>query len=128
MTGSKDKSVKLGNLELIIENHGSDVLIDGECQILTPRDLSLLDIFLQRPGLVVPNVFVADQTARGSAPVSEEAVEVYVHRLRKFLDDHGATIVISAIKGAGYSIGIKEWHLWPRPDLALSAGFHLAPN
>jgi DNA-binding response OmpR family regulator len=104
VSSSSDKTLKLGNLELIVENHGSHVLINGECQILAARDLSILEVLLQRRGRVVSKTLMADHIAKGASSVSRNAIEVYVHRLRRVLEDRGATVCIETVKGAGYMI------------------------
>ena len=45
-----------------------------------------------------------------SAPMdsSTNAVEVYVHRLRKQLSEHGAKVQIHTIRGVGYIIAEEK--------------------
>ncbi len=72
------QSLKLGNLELIVENDGSHLFIGGQSQILTMRDLSILEILLHRRARVVSKTSMADHIAQGSPSVSRNAIEVYV--------------------------------------------------
>ncbi len=100
-------SLKLGNLELIVANDGRSLLIDGQPHFLSMRDLSILELLLQRQGRVVSKTLMADHIAHGSPSVSRNAIEVYVHRLRKNLEDRGATVSIETVKGVGYLIREK---------------------
>lgn len=102
------RALKLGNLELILENDGSHLMIDGQPQILSMRDLSILEILLQRQGRVISKAFMADHIGQGASSVSLNAIEVYVHRLRKVLEDRGAKVLIETIKGVGYMIHEKQ--------------------
>jgi DNA-binding response OmpR family regulator len=106
--GLLERSLKLGNLELILESDSSNLLIDGQPQILTISDLSILEILLQRQRRVVSKALMADRLAKGSSSVSQNAVEVYVHRLRKSLEEMGARVSIETVKGVGYMIHEKQ--------------------
>ncbi len=98
------QSLKLGNVELVLDHDSSHVFIDGRSQILSLSDLSILKILLQRQGRVVPKALMADQIAKGSSGVTPNAIEVYVHRLRKCLEERGANVSIQTVKGVGYII------------------------
>jgi DNA-binding response OmpR family regulator len=108
VTGAPDKSLKLGNLELVVEEHASQLLIDGRHLILPARDITILEVLLRRRGRVVSKTLIADNIAKGSSSISLNAIEVYVHRLRKILEDRGARVSIETVKGAGYRIHERE--------------------
>ena len=73
-------------------------------QTLSARELAVLEILMRRSGRVVSKRLVEDQIFGLSADVGSNAVEVYVHRLRKSLQDFGANAVIHTIRGIGYLI------------------------
>jgi DNA-binding response OmpR family regulator len=73
-------------------------------QILSLRDLSILEFLLQRRGRVASKKAMADHIAKGTSGVTHNAIEVYVHRLRKLLADRGAHVSIKTVKGVGYII------------------------
>jgi DNA-binding response OmpR family regulator len=106
--GLLERSLKLGNLELILENDSSNILIGGRPQFVAMRDISILEILMQRQGRVVSKAVIADHLAKGSSSVSQNAVEVYVHRLRKSLEEMGASVSIETVKGVGYMIHEKK--------------------
>ena len=59
---------------------------------------------MRRSGRVVTKKLVEDHIFGMSGDVGSNAVEVYVHRLRKQLAEHGATAQIHTIRGVGYLI------------------------
>lgn len=101
-SGGMEKSRKLGNVELMLSHDASHVLIDGKIQIFTQRDLSILEVLLERPGRVVSKTLMAERIAKTASAVTSNAVEVSVHRLRKSLEERGANVSIETVKGLGY--------------------------
>lgn len=70
---------------------------------LSLRETELLELLLRRAGNVVPKRVVEDQLfGAGSDQGSRNAVEVYVHRLRKRLDEAGTGARIETVRGVGY--------------------------
>jgi len=102
--GGAEKSRKLGNFELISDHENSHVLVDGRIQLFSPRDLSILEVLLERQGRVVSKAVIAERIAKDGASVKDNAIEVYVHRLRKSLEQRGADVLIETVKGLGYTI------------------------
>ena len=66
------------------------------------RELALLEILLQRPGCMVSKEHLVDRVCEWGEEVSTNAIEVYIHRLRKKLDRGGVKIV--TIRGLGYCL------------------------
>ena len=56
----------------------------------------------RRSGNVAPKRLFEDQLFGLSGDVGSNAVEVYVHRLRKMLGDSGASVKIHTVRGVGY--------------------------
>ena len=63
---------------------------------------------MRREGNVVPKKLVEDQIFGIEGDVASNAVEVYVHRLRKELADHGASVKIQTIRGVGYVLSEEK--------------------
>ena len=74
----------------------------GERLELSARELSLLETFLQRPGRLVDKNRLVEHLCEWGEEVSTNAIEVYVHRLRKKLEAGG--IKISTVRGVGYRL------------------------
>jgi DNA-binding response OmpR family regulator len=96
------RSLTLGNL--VFDSVSRQLFIDGASQTLSARELAVLEILLRRSGRVVSKRLVEDQIFGLSADVGSNAVEVYIHRLRKSLQDLEANAVIHTIRGIGYLI------------------------
>lgn len=89
---------------LSYDTESRQVFVDGEPQVLSARECAVLEILMRRKGHVVPKAVVEDHLFGLAGEVSSNAVEVYVHRLRKNLDDMGARVQIHTVRGVGYMI------------------------
>lgn len=67
---------------------------------LPPRELDVLTALMQRPGHVVQKARLGQELADQDGAVGDNAVEVYVHRLRRKLEKEG--FVIRTVHGVGY--------------------------
>jgi len=76
--------------------------LDGQRLDLSARELSLLELFLQRPGQLVPKEQLVGHLCGWSEEVSANAIEVYIHRLRKKMEPGG--VRISTVRGVGYCL------------------------
>ncbi len=75
-------------------------LLRDELLDLSARELGLLEILMQRAGRLVSKDQLVDHLCGWGEEVSHNAIEVYVHRLRKKLESSGATI--TTVRGLGY--------------------------
>jgi two-component system OmpR family response regulator/two-component system response regulator TctD len=69
---------------------------------LSARELALLEILLLRVGRLVSKDQLVDHLCGWGEEVSTNAIEVYVHRLRKKLEPEG--IRIATVRGLGYCL------------------------
>ena len=99
--GNLVPTVKIGRLEFDLNSRLATV--EGKPLSLTPRELAVLEALIARQGrplareALFEKVFSFDEEAR------PEAIEIYVHRLRKKLEGSGA--VVTTLRGLGYLIG-----------------------
>jgi len=89
-----------GNVSL--DTDGRQVIVAGSPKAFPARETAVLEILLRRGGNVAPKRLFEDQLFGMSGDVGSNAVEVYVHRLRKMLSDAGATVKIHTVRGVGY--------------------------
>lgn len=75
----------------------NDQLID-----LSAREVGVLEVLFTRAGRLVNKEQILDHLCEWGEEVSHNAIEVYVHRLRKKLEPSG--MVISTIRGLGYCL------------------------
>ena len=66
------------------------------------REIGLLEVFLLRVGRLVSKDQLVDHLCGWGEEVSSNAIEVYVHRLRKKLEDSGVRVV--TVRGLGYCL------------------------
>jgi two-component system response regulator TctD len=89
-----------GNVSL--DTDGRQVFVAGSPRPFPARETAVLEILLRRGGNVAPKRLFEDHLFGLSGDVGSNAVEVYVHRLRKMLSDAGATVKIHTVRGVGY--------------------------
>ena len=75
-----------------------EVLVHGQAVSLSAREWSVLELLLARPGMVLSRKQLEDKLYSWRDEVSSNAVEVYIHGLRKKL---GAEL-IQNVRGVGY--------------------------
>lgn len=87
---------------LTFDSVGRRASINGEPLELTTRELSVLEALMSRIGWVVSKDQLLERLYSYSEEASGNAIEVYIHRLRKKIEVAGVTI--RTIRGLGYII------------------------
>ena len=87
---------------LTFDQVGRVAHLDGEALELSARELSLLEILLQCSGRLVSKDQLVSHLCEWGEEVSPNAIEVYVHRLRKKLEPGGVRIATE--RGLGYRL------------------------
>ncbi len=98
--GSFQNLLRHGPLTLDIAGHVA--ALNNEPLDLSARELGLLEVLMQRAGRLVSKAQVVDHLCEWGEEVSNNAIEVYVHRLRKKLETGG--IHITTVRGLGYCL------------------------
>ena len=75
---------------------------DGNTIEFRNRELRLLEVFARRQGQILSKAQLMDRLFSYESDVTENAIEVYVGRLRKKLSDTG--VRIETVRGLGYRI------------------------
>jgi two-component system OmpR family response regulator len=86
---------------LAFDQVGRVVTVDEQAVELSAREVSLLEILLQRSGRMVSKKQLVDHLCEWGEEVSTNAIEVYVHRLRKKLEPG---VKIATVRGLGYCL------------------------
>ncbi len=100
-SGNQVPVVQVGRLEFDTTTRLPSV--DGRPLSLTPRELAVLEVLLARIGRPVARETLFDKVFSFDEDARVEAIEIYIHRLRKKLDGSGAAI--TTLRGLGYLIG-----------------------
>lgn len=96
--GRADPQIRVGRLSFDSVRRQATV---GDTPLaLSAREIEVLEILLAHAGRVTAKEAIADRLAGWDEGVGENAVEVYIHRLRRKLHDSG--VAIRTLRGLGY--------------------------
>jgi two-component system response regulator TctD len=93
--------LRIGRLEY--DTTTRQIGVEGRPLALTPRELAVFEVLAARLGKPVSRETLFEKIFAFDADARTEAIEIYVHRLRKKLDGSGAAI--STLRGLGYVLG-----------------------
>ncbi len=96
--GRVDEVLTVGDLTLDVAHR--ELTYRGERVRMSPREIALTQLLMQRAGRVVPKESIVSTLSSWESDFSENSVEVYVHRLRKRFAELG--VVIKTVRGFGY--------------------------
>jgi len=96
--GPQANPVHLGFGPVRLDVQGQRAFLNDEPLELSAKELKLLEILLRNLGRVVSKEQLVEQLYTWDDEVSENAIEVYMHRLRKKLEP----LAIRTIRGLGY--------------------------
>jgi DNA-binding response OmpR family regulator len=99
-------SLRIANLEFNTLNRQAS--IDDQPQLLSARETAMLELLMRSKGRVVSKKQAEDHIFGHSGEVASNAIEVYVHRLRKQLSERGAKVQVHTIRGVGYLIAEEK--------------------
>ena len=91
---------------LVYDTNSRVFSLNGAVLRLTPREHAVLEALVMKTGKTVSKQALADSLFGINEPVAPDAIEVYVHRLRKKLESSDATII--TLRGLGYLL--KQQH------------------
>ena len=86
--------------DLCFNTNTKEFTLAGESLSLTPRERAVLELLIVKMNSTVPKQLLAQSLFSMDNDVSPDAIEIYVHRLRKKLEKSIATIV--TLRGFGY--------------------------
>jgi two-component system OmpR family response regulator len=98
--GSASALIKHG--PLTFDATGRVAYINEQMIDLSARELSLLEVLLQRAGRLVSKDQLVERLCEWGEEVSNNAIEVYIHRLRKKIEQ--GPIRIATVRGLGYCL------------------------
>ena len=86
--------------QLVYDSVSRCFLVGGQRIVLPPREHHLLELLIARPGQTLSKRTLAERLCPAQHTLSPDALEIYVHRLRRKLAGSGA--VIQTLRGLGY--------------------------
>ena len=94
--GRADPLIRHGNLTLNPATH--EAIFNGKPLLLSVREFAVIQMLLDRPGAILSRAQIEERLYGWGEEVESNAVEVYIHALRRKL---GANF-IKTVRGAGY--------------------------
>lgn len=108
--GRAEPVFSYGRISLNPATH--EALLDGEPVALSQREWAVLEALIARPGMILSRAQLEEKLYSWKDEISSNAVEVYVHSLRKKL---GADLIRN-IRGMGYMIAKEPAPASPSRD------------
>jgi two-component system OmpR family response regulator len=96
--GGFNHDIRFGRL--VLNPLNQQIKVDDWPMLLPPREYGVMEALLLQAGRVVSKDSIAQRLASHSDDLADNAIEVYVHRLRKRLEPLG--ISIRTVRGLGY--------------------------
>jgi DNA-binding response OmpR family regulator len=101
--GLADARIRMGRLEF--DSVKRQASVDGAPLVLSAREMEVLEILLNHGGRVTAKEAITDRLTGWGDGVGDNAVEVYIHRLRRKLE--GSDVLIRTLRGLGYMLEIE---------------------
>lgn len=92
--------------ELSFDPVGRSASVGGSPLALSVHEISVLEVLMRRFGRVVSKEQLVEQVYSYDQEVSHNAIEVYVHRLRKKIGNTG--LMVRTLYGRGYALDYAE--------------------
>jgi two-component system response regulator TctD len=101
-----NKATHIAHGPLQLDTNSREFLLDGIILALTPREHAVLEALLLRAGRPVAKAALASSVFGFDDDANPNAIEIYVHRVRKKLEGHG--ISIGTLRGLGYMLKVDD--------------------
>lgn len=87
---------------IALDTIGRDIKVAGQTVLLARQEIAILEQLMRRTGRVVPRAVLEEKLYGMDEEPESNTIPVHVHRLRKRLEDAGATGQIHTVRGIGY--------------------------
>ena len=99
-TGAAQNTISFGGIEY--DSLAATLKVSGTEVKLRTKELRLFEVFINAPNQIFPKSQLLDRLFSYDVEASENAIEVYVGRLRKHLS--GSNVSITTVRGLGYKL------------------------
>ncbi|WP_374297720.1 response regulator [Sphingomonas sp.] len=100
--GYKDRLLRAGALEL--DTEARQFRANGALLDFSVREGELLELLMRQLDRVVPKRVLEDQLFGAGDSLGSNAVEVYIHRIRRHMKDAGLSLTVQTVRGVGYML------------------------
>jgi two-component system OmpR family response regulator len=101
--GGFSSNIEIGRLLLDTRNH--QIQANGQLLSLSARESAVLEVLLIQANKVVSKDRIAQRLSSAGDALADNAIEVYIHRVRKRIEPYD--VVIRTIRGLGYLLESK---------------------
>ena len=103
-SGKKNPQIVCGSL---VYDSNRKIFLLADIQLdLTPREHAVLEALITRLGKTVSKRALVATLGTLDSDISQDAIEIYVHRLRKKLE--GSDVAIVTLRGLGYLLKQRD--------------------
>ena len=99
-TGAAQNTISFGEIEF--DSLAATLKVNGTEVKLRTKELRLFEVFINAPNQIFPKSQLLDRLFSYDVEASENAIEVYVGRLRKHLIE--SNVSITTVRGLGYKL------------------------
>ena len=99
-SGEAQNQIKFGDVSF--DSHSGTLIIGSKPIQLRAREIRLLEVFFRHPGQIFSKANLVDKLFPLEVDVTENAIEVYILRLRKHLAE--TDVRITTVRGMGYKL------------------------
>ncbi len=91
---------------LMLDTNDRTISVNNTLLALSKRELAVLELLMLRSGRVVSKEALVENLGNWSEEVGTNAIEVYIHRIRKKLENH--EVIIRTMSGSGYVLELEK--------------------
>ena len=99
-SGEAQNQIKFG--DVAFDSHSGTLMTESRSIQLRAREIRLLEVFFRQPGQIFSKANLVDKLFPLEVDVTENAIEVYILRLRKHLAE--TNVKITTVRGLGYKL------------------------
>ena len=99
-SGEAQNQIKFGNVAF--DSHSGTLMTGSRSIQLRAREIRLLEVFFRHPGQIFSKANLVDKLFPLEVDVTENAIEVYILRLRKHIAE--TNVKITTVRGLGYKL------------------------
>ena len=95
--------IEVGNLQL--DTNNQQIQANGKLLSLSTRESAVLEVLMMQNGKVISKDKIAQHLSLHGDALADNAIEVYIHRIRKHIEPYG--VGIRTFRGLGYLLEDK---------------------
>jgi two-component system response regulator TctD len=100
--GGQSDAIVLGNVSIDVNPH--QLKVSGTLLPIRLREIAIMELLIRHQGTVVTRRVIEGHLFGFSGDQESNAIDVYIHRLRRQLAEAGATTEIHTIRGVGFML------------------------